>query len=172
MPTLDGATVERMLRYAWPGNVRELKNAVERTLLLSGGTNLIWSTETNLDAAGDLPRTQLLSMAMKHGWSYRSCSCATPSTSTKRSGATRPRPAVFSESITVRSAINCKRPKATRPSRPIPFPTALPFRVDHTLIAEVHGTFRVFLQGCSGGEAYPGKRRVRDFPLASRFLRI
>ncbi len=37
---LTGAAVERMINYPWPGNVRELKNAIERAILLGGGTKI------------------------------------------------------------------------------------------------------------------------------------
>jgi two-component system, NtrC family, response regulator AtoC len=35
--SLDDATADRLRRHTWPGNVRELANALERSLILSGG---------------------------------------------------------------------------------------------------------------------------------------
>jgi PAS domain S-box-containing protein len=32
---VDGATMERLIRYQWPGNVRELENVIERALILT-----------------------------------------------------------------------------------------------------------------------------------------
>jgi len=40
LPALAPATLDLLLAHAWPGNVRELKNAVERAILLSGGTTV------------------------------------------------------------------------------------------------------------------------------------
>jgi len=37
-PVLDGKARASLLQYGWPGNVRELKNAVERAVLLGGGS--------------------------------------------------------------------------------------------------------------------------------------
>jgi DNA-binding NtrC family response regulator len=34
-PTLSGAALEALARYAWPGNARELRNVIERTVLLT-----------------------------------------------------------------------------------------------------------------------------------------
>jgi two-component system, NtrC family, response regulator AtoC len=43
---VSGDAMRRLQAYGWPGNIRELRNAVERAMLLSGGTELI---------AGDFP---------------------------------------------------------------------------------------------------------------------
>ncbi|MEA2665152.1 MAG: hypothetical protein QOI11_2096, partial [Candidatus Eremiobacteraeota bacterium] len=36
--SISAAAVEALARRTWPGNVRELENALERALVLSGGT--------------------------------------------------------------------------------------------------------------------------------------
>jgi two-component system response regulator HydG len=39
-PDLSRALQDRLLSHSWPGNVRELRNAIERALLLGGGSEL------------------------------------------------------------------------------------------------------------------------------------
>jgi two-component system response regulator PilR (NtrC family) len=38
VPTLSGAAMDHLLRYAFPGNVRELENLLHRALALAGGS--------------------------------------------------------------------------------------------------------------------------------------
>jgi DNA-binding NtrC family response regulator len=40
-PAVHPATLEAMACHGWPGNVRELKNAIERAVLLSGGSTIL-----------------------------------------------------------------------------------------------------------------------------------
>jgi DNA-binding NtrC family response regulator len=54
-PVLGPAAVAAIERHAWPGNVRELRNAIERALLLSGGT-AIEPEHLALSAARRSPR--------------------------------------------------------------------------------------------------------------------
>ena len=39
-PKIEPQVMAELLHYPWPGNVRELKNAIERAIILSGGTSL------------------------------------------------------------------------------------------------------------------------------------
>ncbi len=41
VPALTQAALDRLIAHGWPGNVRELKNALERAVLLSGGTPIL-----------------------------------------------------------------------------------------------------------------------------------
>jgi len=41
VPSFAPATMAVMQSHSWPGNVRELRNAVERSVLLSGGTTIL-----------------------------------------------------------------------------------------------------------------------------------
>ncbi len=65
MPELDPADLRRLQSYDWPGNVRELQNVVERALILSRGSSLVFPplgiasstpapATASADAAGDL----------------------------------------------------------------------------------------------------------------------
>src|SRR5215831_2785552 len=38
--SITDAAIEKLLSYHWPGNVRELENVIERSLVMSGGTEL------------------------------------------------------------------------------------------------------------------------------------
>jgi DNA-binding NtrC family response regulator len=42
IPKVDSRALERLRAYDWPGNVRELQNIVERALILSHGSRLIF----------------------------------------------------------------------------------------------------------------------------------
>jgi len=48
---IDGASVDRLARYAWPGNIRELRNVLERAVILTEGQTLRIE-ETELRAPG------------------------------------------------------------------------------------------------------------------------
>lgn len=39
-PALERCAIEALKSYEWPGNVRELQNAIERSLIVSDGTNI------------------------------------------------------------------------------------------------------------------------------------
>jgi len=58
------AALERLSTYPWPGNVRELENAIERAVVLAGGTVIDAAAISILDpppgpAAGGLPSARL-----------------------------------------------------------------------------------------------------------------
>ncbi len=38
--SIDGASLDRLCRYAWPGNIRELRNVIERALIIAEGPEL------------------------------------------------------------------------------------------------------------------------------------
>ncbi len=43
IPTLAPGALDRLMSYGWPGNARELENAVERELIISRGSPLVFS---------------------------------------------------------------------------------------------------------------------------------
>jgi transcriptional regulator with GAF, ATPase, and Fis domain len=40
-PMISPATIEALQRHTWPGNIRELRNAVERAMVINGGSRLV-----------------------------------------------------------------------------------------------------------------------------------
>ncbi|MBX3389827.1 MAG: sigma 54-interacting transcriptional regulator [Phycisphaeraceae bacterium] len=61
---IDGATMERLLRYGWPGNIRELRNLLERAAILCDGRVLRLS-ENDLPGAGDAGAVEAKSASLE-----------------------------------------------------------------------------------------------------------
>lgn len=74
--TIPSGTLDKLLRYPWPGNIRELENLIERSVILSQGTELqvpVSELETRT-AAGhsktleEAERTVILRMLQDTHW--------------------------------------------------------------------------------------------------------
>jgi len=59
--TVPAKTLEALSRYAWPGNIRELENLVERSVILTKGTELqVLLGELRLDGRSSAAATATL----------------------------------------------------------------------------------------------------------------
>lgn len=53
MPSIASRTIENLMAYPWPGNIRELQNVVERELILSDGSPLMFKDFYGLSKCGE-----------------------------------------------------------------------------------------------------------------------
>ena len=59
--TIPAGTLEALSRYSWPGNIRELENVVERSVILTRGTELqVPLTELEPEPAAAGPKSMTL----------------------------------------------------------------------------------------------------------------